>query len=488
VSLARAAHLTGCITEQCSPWFSAGPRAGAVALACTIDETGRVQIPEVEYARSGDLSIAYQVIGDGPVDLVFAPFLLSTVFARYVPLIERFFQRLASFSRLILLDKRGTGASDRPRTPPTLEAQMDDVRAVLDAVGSERAALFGGGHGGQMCALFAATYPERTSALILYNTWARLPGSAEEHAEVIRRTRERYGRRDSILQTSREQYPSFADDESFLYWSALAIRATASPGAAVEFQRTLTEADITDVLPAIRVPTLVLYRHISQEPEQDHLRMIAFRDIAAESRRLAAAIPNAQVALVPGQDVSPFVGDEVADEVERFLTRPHALLVPDRVLATVLFTDIVSSTEQAAALGDRQWRDLLASHRSDVRRELRRYAGRELDTAGDGFFASFDGPARAIGCAQSIVASATEQGIAVRAGVHTGECERDDDKLTGIAVHIGARIAALAEAGEVLVSRTVKDLVAGSGIEFADRGDHDLRGIEGAWRLYAVRS
>ncbi|HET9323322.1 MAG TPA: adenylate/guanylate cyclase domain-containing protein [Gaiellaceae bacterium] len=446
-----------------------------------------MEIADVRYTRSGDLSIAYQVLGHGPVDLVFVPFFLSTVFARYVPLVADFFDRLAVFSRLILFDKRGTGASDRPRTPPTLESQMDDVRAVLDAVGSERAALFGAGHGGQMCALFAATYPDRTSALILYNTWARLPGTPEEHLELVRTTRERFGLRETIEQTLRNEYASVGVDESFLYWSAMAVRASGSPSAAANFTRTLIEADITDVLPAIRVPTLVLYPRLAVEPAPDDAQRIAFVGIEDESRRLAAAIPDARTIGIAGQDRSPFVGTEVTDEVERFLSAPRERAVPDRVLATVLFTDIVGSTERAVALGDRRWRELLAAHRADVRRELRRFAGEELDTAGDGFFASFDGPARGLNCAQAIVASAAEHGLEVRAGLHAGECDREGGKLTGIAVHIGARIAALAQPGEVLVSRTVKDLVAGSGIEFDDRGEQELKGVPGDWRLYAVR-
>jgi class 3 adenylate cyclase len=459
-----------------------------VAIGDTFDETAGIEIPDVRYARSGDLSIAYQVLGRGPIDLVFVPFFLSTVFARYVPLIESFFQRLASFSRLILFDKRGTGASDRPRTPPTLEAQMDDVRAVLDAAGSEQAALFGAGQGGQTCALFAATYPERTSALILYHTWTRLPGTAEEHRELVRQQRETFGRRETMEQMVREGYPSVADDESFLYWSAMALRATGSPAASADFTRTLTEADIADVLPAIRVPTLVLYRGRLPEMVPRHFRTpVAVRGLEEEARRLVAVIPEASAAALPGEDRSPFVGAEVTDEVERFLRAPREEAVPDRVLATVLFTDIVGSTERAASLGDRAWRELLAAHREDVRRELRRFAGEELDTAGDGFFASFDGPARGITCAKAIVASSTDRGLDLRAGLHTGECEREGGKLTGIAVHIGARIAAIAQPGEVLVSRTVKDLVAGSGIEFEDRGAPELKGIPGEWQLYAVR-
>ena len=439
--------------------------------------------PDVQYARGGDLSIAYQVVGEGPIDLIFVPFLISTVFTWQHPLFATFYGRLASFSRLILFDKRGTGASDRPRTPPTLEAQMDDVRAVLDAVGSEQAALFGSGHGGQMCALFAATYPERTSALVLYNAWSRLPGTEEEHRRMIRRSRDEWGRMDTIERIVLEEYPSLAGDESFLRSIAMIVRASASPGSAAEFMRTVAEADIAEVLPLVRAPTLLLYkRDLRAGPD-----LLAARDPEEQVRHVAALIPDARVVAVQGQDIAPFVGDEIPAEVERFLRAPLAEPVPDRVLATVLFTDIVGSTERAASLGDRAWRQLLAGHREDVRRQLRRFDGVELDTAGDGFFASFDGPARGISCAQAIVASAAEQGLDLRAGLHTGECEREGGKLAGIAVHIGARIAALAQPREVLVSRTVKDLVAGSGIEFDDRGDQELKGIPGEWRLYSVQ-
>jgi len=452
-----------------------------VAAAGCVEETAVVEPPEVEYARSADLSIAYQVVGDGPVDLVFVPFLLSPVFSWYVPQIAEFFRRLASFSRLILFDKRGTGASDRPRTLPTLELQMDDVRAVLDAVGSEQAALLGVGHGGQMAALFAATYPERTLALVLYSAWARLPGTAEEHRQVVRWTRERWGRRELIEESWRAQAPSLFDDPGFRQGIMLASLATASPGAAAEFRRTVAEADVTDILPVIRVPTLVLYRKLLPEPT-----IPAARGLEEEAQRLAAAIPEAQAVLVGGNDYAPFAGREVSSEVERFLRSPREAPVPDRVLATVLFTDIVASSERAVAVGDKAWRELLSQHRDAVRVELSRFRGEEMDTAGDGFFASFDGPARAITCAQAIIARSADLGLQVRAGLHTGECERDDGKLMGIAVHIGARVAAEANTGEILVSSTVKDLVAGSGIEFEDRGEHQLKGISQAWRLFRV--
>jgi class 3 adenylate cyclase len=441
-----------------------------------------VEQPDVQYARSGDLSIAYQVVGEGPIDLVFVPFIISPVFSWIHPVFASFYERLASFSRLILLDKRGVGASDRPRTPPTLETQMDDVRAVLDAVGSEQAVLFGAGHGGLMCFLFAATYPERTSALVVYEPFARLPGAVEEHHRNIRRIRNEWGRREWLEQDIQHDYPSQAGDESFTRSLLMILRASASPGSAAEFVRSVAEADVSAVLPTIRAPTLLLYRR--QVPEYSDI--MASRRPEEQARQVAAALPSARTIAVAGRDMAPFVGDEIPTEVERFLRAPLAAPIPDRVLATILFTDIVGSTERAASLGDRAWRDLLASHRAGVRRDLARFGGVELDTAGDGFFASFDGPARAIKCASAIVASAAEQSLDVRAGVHTGECEREGSKLAGIAVHIGARIAALAQPREVLVSRTVKDLVAGSGIEFDDRGDHELKGITGGWRLYAV--
>jgi class 3 adenylate cyclase len=429
------------------------------------------------------LSIAYQVVGEGPIDLVFVPFIVSPVFSWSLPLFGSFYEQLASFSRLILLDKRGIGASDRPRVPPTLETQMDDVRAVLDAIGSERAALFGAGHGGLMCFLFAATYPERTSALIVYEPFARLPGTTEDHHRNIRRIRNEWGRREWLEEDIYDDYPSFADDESFKRALLMLLRASASPGSAAEFIRSVADADVSSVLPTIRVPTLLLYRRDVRE----YSDIMASRRPEEQAREVAAALPNARTIAVAGRDMSPFVGDEIAAEVERFLAAPASAPVPDRVLATILFTDIAGSTERAAALGDHAWRDLLASHRAEVRRALAHFDGVELDTAGDGFFASFDGPARAIRCATAIVASAAEQGLEVRAGIHTGECEREDGKLAGIAVHIGARICALAQPGEVLASRTVKDLVAGSGIEFDDRGDHQLKGITGEWRLYAVQ-
>jgi class 3 adenylate cyclase len=448
----------------------------------------------VEYARSGEFSIAYRVLGRGPVDLVVVPFAISSIFASEFEPFLGFFERLASFSRLILFDKRGIGASDRPRTPPTLEAQMDDVRAVLDAVGSEQAALFGSGHGGQMCALFAATYPERTRALVLYDPWPRFPGTRDEHRRLIGRIHDESGRLEEVERSVRDSYPSLVGDQAFLRALALIMRASTSPGAYAQFMRTVVEADIGDVLPTIRVPTLVLYRkELAHSPDlwtpTGSYPGAADGSVSSaeeRAREVAAAIPNAQVIVVAGRAASPFVGDEIPDEIERFVTSPLTERVSERVLATLLFTDIVGSTEQAATLGDRAWTSMLAAHRAAVRRALARFAGVELDTAGDGFFASFDGPARAITCAQEILAAAAGQGLQIRAGIHTGECEREANKLAGLAVHIGARIAAVAQPGEVLVSRTVKDLVAGSGISFDDRGEHNLKGVPGEWQLYAA--
>lgn len=447
---------------------------------------GSVEAPDVRYTTSGDVAIAYYVVGQGPQDLVFVPFTISMVFAWHLSVFRAFCSRLSSFSRLILFDKRGIGASDRPRTPPTLESQMEDMHTVLDAVGSEQAALFGSGHGGQMCALFAATYPERTTALILYGTRDRAPGTADEHRVNLRRTRSTWGLLEEIERGDYGGYPSMASDEEFRRWMPTVIRASASPSSAVEFLRTYFETDISEVLPTIRVPTLVLYR---PSTESAHLpSMVALQFAEEDARRLAEAIPDARAVPVPGIDAAPFIGAELTAEIEHFLAAPHAAVVPDRVLVTVLFTDIVGSTEQAAEIGDRRWRELLAAHRNAVRRELALYRGHEIDIAGDGFFASFDGPARAIACARRIVEVAADQGIQVRTGLHTGECERDGERLTGLAVHIGARVAALAQPGEVLVSRTVKDLVAGSGIEFDDRGERPLKGVPGEWRLYAART
>jgi class 3 adenylate cyclase len=359
---------------------------------------------------------------------------------------------------------------------------MEDVRAVLDAVSSEQAALFGSGHGGQMCALFAATYPERTAALVLYATRERAPGTADEHRAELRRIRQSFGRQEEF---EREDggYPSMDHDDEFRRALRTTVRASTSPGGAVDFLRTYLEADISDVLPLVRVPTLILYRPEAFPREGPN----SVPTGEVDARRLAERIPDARVVPIPGLDHSPFVGTDVTTEVERFLASPHRSVAPNRVLATVLFTDLVASTELTASLGDRHWREVLEEHHHAVRRELALYGGVEIDTAGDGFFCRFDGPARAIVCAQQIVERARELDLSVRAGVHKGECEIVGPKIAGIAVATGARIAAIAEAGEVLVSGTVRDLVAGSGIEFADRGQHTLKGVPGTWPVFAVK-
>jgi pimeloyl-ACP methyl ester carboxylesterase len=451
-----------------------------------VGETTGVQ-PETHYARSGDVSIAYQVVGEGPFDVVFVPGSVSNVeYGWEEPSLARFYGRLASFSRLILFDKRGTGLSDRVKDVPMLETRMDDVRAVMDAAGSERAAIMGISEGGPMAALFAATYPERTFAAILYGSPARYAWAPDypwgRTLEEYRRHLEDMERRWGTPEYSDEMLqwlaPSVADDDGFKRWFRTYARLSASPGAARDLGRMNMEIDVRQVLPAIRVPTLVLNRA---------------EDRADQARHLAAQIPGARYVELPGRDHAPWVGDADAlvDAVREFVTSvweegAWEEAEPDRVLATVLFTDIVGSSEKAASLGDRGWRELLERHHAEVRRQLVRFRGKEVDTAGDGFFASFDGPARAIRCATAIVESMPKLGLEVRAGLHTGECELVDDKVAGIAVHTGARVASQARPGEVLVSSTVKDLVAGSGLAFEDRGAHELKGIPGEWRLYAV--
>jgi pimeloyl-ACP methyl ester carboxylesterase len=436
---------------------------------------------KTQYARSGDIHIAYQVTGQGPIDLVFVPGFVSHV--EYVwehPTPARFFQRLASFSRLIRFDKRGTGLSDRGVETPTLEERMDDVRAVMDAVGSERAALFGISEGGPMSLLFAAAFPNRTSALVLCGTYARRSW-APDHPfgwtdEQWRKALESIERDWGGAWGLDTIAPSGAHDESFVQWMANYTRLAASPGAAMAVWRMNRDIDVRHVLPAIRVPTLVLH--------QTGDRIVRVE----QGRYLAERIPGARLVELPGIDHVPWFGATVAilDETEEFLTGVRHAPEADRVLATVLFTDIVGSTERAAILGDRRWHEVLDGYYALARRELTRFRGREIDTAGDGLFATFDGPARAIRCATAIRTGVRPLGIEIRAGLHTGECEVIGQKVGGIAVHIGARVAAQAGPGEVIVSSTVKDLVAGSGLGFQDRGVHNLRGVPGEWRLFVV--
>ena len=437
---------------------------------------------ETRYARSGDLRIAYQVHGEGPIDLVFAPGYLSHLEQnQWWPDYARFIEKMAAFSRLIIFDRRGTGLSDRILSLGSFEELMDDIAAVMDAARSERAALFGAAEGGPMCVLFAATFPERTSALVLGASYARrtwapdYPWGLDEQAQqrILDGYEERWGRPGF---GSRSIAPSLVDDESFQTWYAQAQRFSGTPASARAWFRITMEIDVRDVLPAIRVPTLVVHR-------------TGDRVIPVESGRyLAEHISDAKYVEIPGVDHFPFVGDfdATVDEVEEFLTGTRRSRELDRVLATVLFTDIVGSTARAAELGDRRWTELLAEHHRLVRQELDRHRGRVVRVEGDGTLTTFDGPARAIRCAEAIRDGVRALGLEVRAGLHTGEIELAGAGVEGIAVHIGARIAALAGAGEILVSSTVKDLVVGSGIEFADRGGHALKGIPGEWRVYGV--
>jgi class 3 adenylate cyclase len=447
--------------------------------------------PETRYAQSGDVSIAYQVVGEGEHDIVFVPGYISNVeLAWELPGWARMYELLADLGRLIVFDKRGTGLSDRSTGIAQLETRMDDVRAVMDAAGSERAALVGASEGVPMTLLFAATYPERVTGVVSYGasspraTWAPDYPDAMPREEWLERIplREReFGTRESVERAVAWLAPSHAGDEAYVEWWARFERQSASPSAIGQLARMNMEIDIRHALPTIRVPTLFVHRVGDAIP-------------IGHSRYMAERIPAAELVELPGEDHGPFVDpDQVVEPIAEFLYRVWAERAweqteIDRVLATVLFTDIVGSTEKAVELGDRDWHELVERHHGVVRSQLARFRGREVDTAGDGFFATFDGPARAIQCACAIASSVRDLGIEIRAGLHTGEVELAEERPRGIAVHIGARVSARAEPGEVLVSNTVKDLVAGSGIEFDERGTAELRGVPGEWRLYAVRS
>ena len=436
--------------------------------------------PETRYAKSGDIHIAYQVTGDGPIDLVYVPTWISHVEHLWEePRVARFFERLASFARLILFDRRGSGLSD-PAPAPALEEQMDDVLAVLDAVGSERAALFAQLEGGGMATMFAATHPERTGALVLFAAWARIvydegyewANAPEARAQLVEELTTGWGTKERLPGLA----PSVAEEPRFQEWFAKLQRLGASPGVARRMFEVVGSYDVRPVLPTIRVPTLVMNR--ADDPQID----------PRHSRYLAEHIPDARyLELEGGDSLAVFEdGDAVVDEIEEFLTGDRHRREPDRVLATVLFTDIVGSTKRAAELGDRRWRELLHEHDSLVRRELERFRGRFVKSTGDGVLATFDGPARGIRCAGRVVECVRELGLELRAGLHTGESEVIGDDVGGLAVHIGARVSQAAGPGEVLVSSTVKDLVVGSGLEFDDRGTRELRGVPGEWRLFAV--
>jgi pimeloyl-ACP methyl ester carboxylesterase len=444
-----------------------------------------VDRPETRYAVSDGVNIAYQVVGTGPFDLVYVPGWVSNVEMMWEePRMAAFLERLASFARLIVFDKRGTGLSDPvPDSElPGLERRMDDVRAVMDAAGSERAALLGHSEGGNMCILFSATFPARTSAMVLVGCYAKrsrtddypwAPDPVEREREIAE-TERTWGRADLTPTLA----PSLAGDRAFRDWLSRYLRLSASPRAAAAVLRMNTQIDTRDVLPAIRVPSLLIYRTADQDVMVD------------EGRWIASRIPDARFVELPGSDHLMWAGDAEAilDEIEEFLTGVRRAPAADRVLTTVLFTDIAGSTERAAAMGDHDWAGLLERHHVAIRRELDRFQGREVDTAGDGFLARFNGPARAVRCAIGAGEAVRDLGLEIRAGVHTGEVELAGDTIRGVAVHIGARIAGLAAPGQVLVSRTVKDLVAGSGLVFEDRGEHELKGVPDRWHLYAVAS
>jgi pimeloyl-ACP methyl ester carboxylesterase len=437
--------------------------------------------PQTKYAKSGDVHIAYQVVGDGPFDLVFVPGFTSHLDLNWFPPFEHTLRRMSSFSRLILFDKRGTGLSDPVDDPPTLEVRMDDVRAVMDAAGSERAALLGFSEGGAMAMLFAATYPERTRALVLWGAMARttyaddypfappLEAYLESAVELL--LPHWGGGVFSEIYT-----PSIANTPQVLEAAAREERLGASPGALVKIVTMYMDVDVRHIVDAINIPTLVMHAHGDRVVNVRH------------GRWLAEHIPGARYVEFPGIDHSVFATnpDPVIDEIQEFLTGARPLTEPDRVLATVMFTDIVGSTEKASELGDAKWREVLEAQQRVVRGELERFRGREVSTAGDSFLATFDGPARAVRCGQAIVDGVRPLGIDVRVGLHSGEVEVMGADVGGIAVHIASRVGSLAGAGEVLVSETVKGIVAGSGITFEDRGEQELKGVPDRWRLFAV--
>ena len=447
-----------------------------------------ITMPPTQYARSGELSIAYQVVGDGPMDLVLVPGFYSHVeMAWENPSMVRVIERLAAFARLILWDKPGSGLSDPVDEPRTLEERIDDVRAVMEAAGSSRAALLGISEGGPMSVLFAATHPELISSLVLYGAMARSTWAPDYPWATPT---------DDLLESSLEMTPylldgagieflapSLADDPQARAGFARMLRYSMSPALLAKYYLMFLDIDVRHVLPSVNVPTLVVHRRGDQTVNR------------RGAEWMAAQIPGAKYVELPGIDHALFAGDTdaVLDEIEEFLTGGRRAVEIDRVLATVMFTDIVDSTQRASAMGDRAWRDLLDAQNDVLRHELDRFRGREIKTLGDGMLATFDGPARAIRCGLAMTEAVRSLGIEVRVGLHTGEVELvsgdgDNDDVAGIAVHIAARVGAKATASEVLVSGTVKDLVAGSGIVFADRGEHALKGIPDQWRLFAVEA
>ncbi|TDI89880.1 MAG: adenylate/guanylate cyclase domain-containing protein [Candidatus Dadabacteria bacterium] len=430
--------------------------------------------PRTQYAKSGDVHIAYQVFGEGAVDLVFVPGFVSHIENYWdEPNFARWLRRLGNFSRVIMFDKRGTGLSDQVSELPGMDQRMDDVRAVMDAVGIERAAIFGISEGGSLATLFAASHPERSQALIIYGGFAQFSDWMTQEAleSLFQYIDKSWGSGEGWLKFA----PTKEGDLAFQQWWGKFERLGASPGAVTTLMRMNSQIDITEILPSVNVPTLVIHR------KDDLLVRVE------AGRLLAERIPGAKYVELSGADHLPFVGensDRILDEMEHFLTGETSTPSVERVLATVVFTDIVGSTARAEALGDQAWGDLLDLHDKAVRKELERFRGNEVKWTGDGFLAAFDGPARAIQCALAIVSTVRALGIEVRAGIHTGEVDFVKNDIRGIAVHIASRVADLANAGDVVVSRTVKDLVAGSGIAFQDYGTHELKGVPDRWMLF----
>ena len=438
---------------------------------------------ETRYVLSGDTHIAYQVVGQGPLDLVYVPGWVSHVELCWEePTYARFLNQLTSFARLIMFDKRGTGLSDRVRDDqlPTLEERMDDLHVVMEAAGSESAALVGFSEGGNLSALFAATYPEQTTALVMYGTfakriwsqdypWAPTPEARQKEYEFIERE---WGN----LMDLDHYIPSMVGDDAFAQRLATYCRRSASPGAAVTLLRMNTQIDITNILPTIHVPTLVIHRTGDRDSNVE------------EGRWLADRIPGAQFKELPGDDHFPWVGDQdaIISEIQEFLTGVRPVSEETRVLATIMFTDIVGSTQAAQKVGDQAWKSILDRHDRICEDSVHRFRGRLVKQTGDGVLATFDGPGRGIACAKEILDRVRELGLEIRSGLHTGECEIRGEDTAGVAVHLAARVSALAAPGELLVSRTVRDLVAGSGIKFEDRGTHELRGFSEEWHLFAV--
>ncbi len=441
----------------------------------------------MRYARNGRVALAYQVVGSGQLDLLFVPGFVSNVELNWeLPAFARFLERLTSFARLIVIDRRGTGLSDpfAPDDLPSHETMVDDLRAVVDAAGAPRVAIFGFHEGGLLGALFAATHPDRTSALVTFATapsgmktdvypWQWSEGEWEPYLEDMA---ERWGTEAYSDQVLRFGAPSASRDEGVRRWWARYCRMAASPTSAATIERIYSRTDICEILPAIHVPTLVMHPTADRHEDVEGARYIADH------------VPGARLVEIPGADAYPWSdnADVVLAEVEEFLTGVRPVADPDRVLTTLLFTDIVGSTERVVTMGDRAWRELLGRHQAEVRRLLADNRGHEVDTAGDGFFATFAGPARAVRCAAMIAASAREIGLEVRAGVHTGEVERSDEEVRGIAVHVGARVVAAASPSEVLVTTTVRALTAGSGLAFEDAGEHNLKGVPERWHLYRL--